>query len=917
MSSLPGPGVFGRGVVVRAGAPVPEAWAGAPRVLIDDAVLADPKELATLVDRLHRAWVGRAPHAIEWDIADDAVSALETTDLPPWDLDPAFLFPLERLRFLAFTNNYDARNGEPRWWWTVKAGKAGIEEGGPADGVTADGRPAWIDGGPRQRLAADDHATVHGETVELGSLDPVVVDARPSHAAMAADQTEAVDHEVGPARIIAPAGSGKTRTLVARLRHLVDDRRWPVEHLMVLAYNRRAADELVERLGVGTSLVRTIHSLGWAILQEWRAGLELIDEPELRNELHRLVRVPRRPNTDPLGPYLEALESVRIGLRDPEVVEAERDDVAGFAEAFDRLRERMYRRGRVDHGEQIYGAIEALLSDPELRARWQSRCRHLLVDEFQDLTPAYLLLIRLVASPQLDVFGVGDDDQVIYGYAGADPEFLIDFERLFPGAAEHALEVNYRCPPDVVEAATHLLEYNNRRIAKTITAGSGPRPAAGISVETGGDELAATAAGIVQGWIDQGLDPGDVAVLTRVNSSLIPVKAALAEQRIPTSDLLGTETLNRTTLRALFAWLRLALQPDAMGRSDLIEAIRRPSRGLTTLARDLITRRTLDLDQLVTIGTRLEGRQADRWDDFVGDLESLADVVGHGCSGDAVDHLLDRIGLSSSARTLDSSRTNAARSGHLDDLVAVRRAADLHPGLEDFEPWLREVVANPSARHGVTLSSVHRVKGMEWPRVIVFGADRGTMPHDLSTDREEERRVFHVAITRAIDHVTVLADRRRPSRYLQELTGAAEPEREPVRSTTTASRQTMAPQVGDLVTLRGGLRGVVAAVTGTALAVELGTGATVEAEIRDVQAVTRPGVSEVDGGIFEALRAWRREVSDRQGVPAYVVLHDRTLEEIAARKPATEQELSVISGIGPSKLENYGDEILAIVEASA
>ena len=124
----------------------------------------------------------------------------------------------------------------------------------------------------------------------------------------------------------------------------------------------------------------------------------------------------------------------------------------------------------MDHDEQIYGAIEVLLTNVDIRRELQAECRHLLVDEFQDLTPAQLLMLRLVAAPAYDAFGVGDDDQVIYGYAGADPAFLIDYDRYFPGAAHLQLEVNYRCPADIVGAASNLLTYNRVRVPKTIRA---------------------------------------------------------------------------------------------------------------------------------------------------------------------------------------------------------------------------------------------------------------------------------------------------------------------------------------------------------------------------------------------------------------------------------------------------------------
>ncbi|HDH02803.1 MAG TPA: ATP-dependent helicase, partial [Actinobacteria bacterium] len=311
MSSFPGPAVLGRGIVIGADAAPPDALADAPRIRLEAGTLENPSEV---IDQLHLAWVGRVAHVIEWDLPDDALAEPERTDTPPWDLEPVFLFPLERLRFLVFTNNYDARDGDPKWWWTIKAAKAGITDGGETDGMTSDGTPVWIDGGPRQPLAVEDEVIVHGETVELGNTAHVRPPSSPNPGSLANDQLEAVAHTVGPARIIAPAGSGKTRTLVARLRHLLDDRGWPAEHTLVLAYNRRAADELVERLEVGRGLVRTIHSLGWAILQEARPGLGLVGDLDIRNEFNRLVQIPKRPNADPIGPYLEALESVRIGL---------------------------------------------------------------------------------------------------------------------------------------------------------------------------------------------------------------------------------------------------------------------------------------------------------------------------------------------------------------------------------------------------------------------------------------------------------------------------------------------------------------------------------------------------------------------------------------------------------------------------
>ena len=173
----------------------------------------------------------------------------------------------------------------------------------------------------------------------------------------------------------------------------------------------------------------------------------------MRDLVQRVFEVKRQANTDTVLPYLDGLSAVRMRLTPPAHVEAEIPDAQGLADGFESYRGLLAEAGAVDFDEQIYRAIEILLRDPEARAAAQSRGRHLLVDEFQDLNAAHMLLIRLLCAPAYNCFGVGDDDQVIYGYSGATPEYLINFDRYFSGAHHYALEVNYRCPPAVVRAA--------------------------------------------------------------------------------------------------------------------------------------------------------------------------------------------------------------------------------------------------------------------------------------------------------------------------------------------------------------------------------------------------------------------------------------------------------------------------------
>jgi DNA helicase II / ATP-dependent DNA helicase PcrA len=476
-TSFPGPDGLGRAVVVADGAPTPDGYDDAPRLRIDDDVLATPDHVATV---LYHQWLHRRRTVIELAVDNAAARAPESTDLAPYALPADHAFHRERLHFLTWANSYDLRSGTPRWWHGVLAERrAGASHSEVGDILLHDGRHAWVDGGPRgplvEPLASDaDLPLVHRESVGLGKLTVLGADA-PSDV-LAPDQLTAVTHRCGPARIIAPAGSGKTRVLTARLRHLLRDRGVETELVTALAYNTRAAAEMRARTSDLKASIRTLHSLALWIcnLDERR---EVIHERDVRSILDGLVTTARIPNQDPYQPYLEALAEVRLALRDPQEVEAARGDVDGFADMFDAFRSELARRRVVDFDEQIYRAIELLLTRPELRKQVQRVGTHLLVDEFQDLTPAFLLLVRLTAGPSLQVFGVGDDDQTIYSYAGATPEHLVDFQRWFPGAASHALEVNYRCPPSVVEAAVTLLSHNRRRVEKTIRSGRGTEAA--------------------------------------------------------------------------------------------------------------------------------------------------------------------------------------------------------------------------------------------------------------------------------------------------------------------------------------------------------------------------------------------------------------------------------------------------------
>ncbi len=775
-------------------------------------------------------------------------------------------------------------------------------------------------------------------------------------------ETDAVDHASGPARIIAPAGSGKTRVLTARLRHLLRDRGWEPGLITAVAYNTRAAAEMRERTADLSPTIRTLHAFAWRIVNDVEQR-NLIDEPQVREIMGKFITVAKIPNQDPMGPYIEALADVRLGLQDPQTVEVERGDVDGFADAFEPFRTELARRGAIDFDEQVYRAIELLLTRPDVRRIAQQRATHLLVDEFQDLTPAFLLMVRLVSAPFLEVFGVGDDDQTIYGHTGADPEFLIDFDRFFPGAAAHPLQVNHRCPPVVVTAADNLLRHNTRRVDKVIESGRVDDTTVAENIVRHLVPVGAMAERTVRTireHLDAGASPADIAVLTRVNASLLPVQIALAAAGIPREAPIDQRVLQRTGLRTCLAYLRIATNPERISRRDLEETVRRPARKLTTALRDTLPRRShFDMDALIAQSSMFSGAARDRYDEYLDDLTGLIAAADGGADVARLVFIIrDRIGLGEAMASLDSGRTKPQGSSHTDDLDALDQLSPLHPEPSTFGTWLRESLQHGADEGGVTLSSVHRVKGMEWDHVVVTAATDGLFPHRLAEGRfevEEERRVFHVAMTRSRQTLDIIADKSAPTPFLAEL--GAPPRPRAARATKPAA--TTPPvansigvhaRVGLEVGLPFGATGVVRAadthdvtleVSGLgplpAVTILLGSGTPVVIDgeanrlltaapkprttpaatlLGDVRAAADTELSPEDDAVFQSLRTWRGERARADKLPAYVILHDAALRAIARSRPDSVRRLATIPGIGPTKLDRYADELLELVAAS-
>ncbi len=795
-----GPDGLGRHLVVTPGSIIPEPWTSCSRIVVDDGVLGDPHAVLAELRRAHHS----GERMVIELAAEFEQRPRETTRLAPFELGPRFAFDLDELHHLVWTNSVDGRGDRPTWHaldLAIAVGGRPVAPGVAGDVTTPDGTAVWIDGGPvRLREPIDGVPVLHVVAVEHGSWRTPL--GNETDAELAPDQLAAVTHPGGGARIIAPAGSGKTRVLTERARHLLTRWQLPDTAISLVAFNKRAQTEMQERTADLPNLhVRTLNSIALAIVngtapfapqpRSWRT----IDEPDVRRIIGDLVRFPRRRNSDPIAPWIEALASVRLGLLTPDDVEAGEDgDLEGFAAMWPRYRAVLERQGAVDFDDQIHRALLVLLTDADARDAAQAACRVMLVDEFQDLTPAHLLLVRLLAAPGGAVFGVGDDDQTIYGYNGADPAWLIGFADLFAGAGDHPLEVNYRCPGGVVDAVDRLLRHNTRRVAKTIRSAS--NEVGGWAVDARPDAVTATVEAVDAAFA-AGAAPADVAVLARVNAVLAPVQVALVHRGVPVAGGVGTEFLDRTAVGSVLAWIRLAIAGEGpFLEADLREALRRPSRSFHPRIADWIAEQRSAVD-LHRLAARLnKERDSERVAEFAEDIQTLRRRVESGATtSDVILALIDEIGLASAVATLDSTRRGMNRASQGDDLTAVTQLAALHDDPRSFERWLRSQLAVRRDASGVVLSTVHRVKGQEWPHVVVHFADREQYPHRLADDVEEERRLFHVALTRARVHATVVTGTT-PSPFVDELTTEPDPAalrtvaaHRPATSTSTTSRR--------------------------------------------------------------------------------------------------------------------------------
>ena len=609
-------------------------------------------------------------------------------------------------------------------------------------------------------------------------------------------QRAAVCAPGGPLLVLAGAGSGKTRVLTLRVAWLVQEvglRPWEV---LALTFTNKAAREMKER--VTRSLgpdgrdcwVSTFHSTCLRIL---RREIELLDgfsrdfviydDRDSKELIKRLLKDNKIPSTVNPRAISSAIDRAKNDALSPEeLAAARRPDVdPRVPEIYRQYQLRLQQANACDFGDLILQTIRLFEKHPSVLARYRDKFAHVLVDEYQDTNHSqYRLLTQLADHGDRNVCVVGDEDQSIYSFRGADIRNILDFERDFPGATVVRLERNYRSTKAILQAATAVVERNEERKGKTLwTDKPGGDP---ISLHTGFDdrEEARMAVQLVRREMAAGRRPKDIAVFYRTNGQSRLIEEEFLGARLPFVLLGGQRFYQRKEVKDALAWLKFLHNP----RDDvsLLRIINTPPRGIGARTVDALLERGQAADGGAWDGVvalvddpstpKRQSRPLRAFRDLVDALQ----VARAGRSlPELVEAVLERSGMADHFRQ-EGSFEAEGRLSNLQELVnSTADYAAMPPaaGLVEFldrVSLVADVDAMEEVEEGddgrVTLMTVHSSKGLEFPVVLVIGMDEGLFPHarasTFQSELEEERRLAYVAITRAQQKLHLLRARRRP-----------------------------------------------------------------------------------------------------------------------------------------------------------
>jgi DNA helicase-2/ATP-dependent DNA helicase PcrA len=618
-------------------------------------------------------------------------------------------------------------------------------------------------------------------------------------------QRDAVLTTEGPVLMLAGAGTGKTAALTARLAHIVRSRlAWPSEILCV-TFTNRAAREMRERVGqlIGPSVegmqwLGTFHSIAAKLLRRHAelVGLQsnytIIDTDDQLRLLKQLIQAEglddKRWPAKQLAGCIDRWKN--RGLNPGDLDAGENESYAnGKGQHFYRLyQDRLKALNACDFGDLLLHMLNVLRSHRDILEQYQQRFKYIMVDEYQDTNQVQYLWLRLLAQERKNICVVGDDDQSIYSWRGAEVANILKFEKDFPGAKIIKLEQNYRSTPDILAAASGLIDANSQRLGKTLwTERNGGDKLRAIGVWDGPEEARRVGEDIER-LEREGASLNTVAILVRAQFQTREFEDRFITIGLGYKIIGGFRFYERAEVRDALAYLRLIAQPaDDLAFERIYNT---PKRGLGDKTLEKIHRharaRAIPLSHAaveIVDTDELPARARATLLALVRDFARWRDLAKTASPAELVRTLLDESGYTA---MLQAERS-AESAGRLENLSELSRAMEEYESLGDFLEHVSLVMDNDKADDAekVTIMTMHAAKGLEFDNVFLPGWEEGVFPSQRAMDEgglaslEEERRLAYVAITRARRRCTILhaANRRIygqwtssiPSRFIGEI----------------------------------------------------------------------------------------------------------------------------------------------------
>lgn len=630
-------------------------------------------------------------------------------------------------------------------------------------------------------------------------------------------QRIAATHTEGPLLVLAGAGSGKTKVITCRIAHLVENKGVAPESILAVTFTNKAAREMQERLKelIGSRskgmTVSTFHSLGVKILRQEISKLGYKKNFSIYSTSDQvgLIRQALREEND-TGQKIDA-EAVlwkisgakNLLLTPSEYKSSSFDPVENMAaKVYPRYQALLKGCNAIDFDDLIMMTVQLLRDFPEVSSRWQQQFSYILVDEYQDTNPSQYLLISLLTGKNRNICVVGDDDQSIYGWRGADVQKILNFEHDYNGCKVVTLEQNYRSTGNILDAANHVIRHNSKRKVKSLWTSSGPGRPIDLLITSDEEEEATTVVERIEAaCFRDNLSYSDCAILYRTNAQSRPFEEQLRFAGIPYVLIGGMQFYERKEVKDSLAWLRaIANHQD---EQSLLRIVNFPRRGIGEGTMLKINQwsmeKSVSLFDAMGRVSEIEGiteglrEKVSAFHSFL--QEQIEGFSKPGLLSDRTDRLFKKIRLEEELyRTIDEPATARRKVENIEQVINSIAGFENSTPAATLQLFLEKVTLmdedrfsgkdrKEHGRNAVTLMSLHSSKGLEFPMVWLVGVEEEILPHkrsiyeDFSID--EERRLMYVGITRARQHLTITRclqrkqygkmQERQPSRFLEEI----------------------------------------------------------------------------------------------------------------------------------------------------